>query len=369
MLHLQPARVAAQLHERALLAAGLAVHDSVVDVSLLQPATHRLLRDTEVDSDLGPAQAARRAARTTSRLELGGNFPGTLTSFLQNLVPQMECQPTLQQSRRRKETQHRPRGASLYVVTMYSALRDRIGRVDARNRLHRLRPLKLESPPRAHDGLFEVDQWAISEIVLRKIVPAVGIRPFPLNELMLMTSVIAWVRPSHVFEWGTNVGKSARVFHEASRAVRLKTAIHSVDLPDDVDHGEHPRSSRGVLVRGLTNVHLHQGDGVETSLRILAEERPTRPLFFIDGDHSYESVRRELTAVLDAAPGASVLLHDTFWQVPAAGYNVGPADALQEVLAERPDYTTFTPDLGLPGMTLVCERLSLRRDADGPSRG
>lgn len=243
-----------------------------------------------------------------------------------------------------------------------------MGRVDARSRLHRLRPLKSVPAPPSHDGLFEVDQWAISEIVLRKIVPAVGIRPFPLNELMLMTSVIAWVRPSHVFEWGTNVGKSARVFHEASRAVRLETAIHSVDLPDDVDHGEHPRSSRGVLVRGLPNVHLHQGDGVETSLRILAEARPTRPLFFIDGDHSYDSVRRELTAVLDAAPDASVLLHDTFWQVPAAGYNVGPAEALQEVLEDRPQCATFTPDLGLPGMTLVCERLSLRRDAKGPSR-
>jgi cephalosporin hydroxylase len=203
---------------------------------------------------------------------------------------------------------------------------------------------------------IEVDQWVVSQIVLRKLVPAVGIHPFPLNELMLMTSAVAWFQPSHIFEWGTHVGRSARVFYEAASALRLTVEIHSIDLPDEIDHVEHPHGERGRMVRGLERVTLHQGDGIDTAMTIFDKTSPRRALFFVDGDHSFGSVERELTRILTRAPGSAILLHDTFWQSPDSGYNVGPAAAMRQVLTNYPDYVAFSPDLGLPGMTLVSRR-------------
>jgi hypothetical protein len=220
-----------------------------------------------------------------------------------------------------------------------------------RRRRRLQRPVPQAVPHRF--GEPEVDQWVLSEVVLRRIVPTVGVHPFPLNELLLMVSAVSWFRPSHIFEWGTHIGKSARVFYEATRTLDIPAVIHSVDLPDHHEHAEHPHHKRGQMVRGLTAVHLHQGDGLDVSLALYRCERPRPALFFVDGDHGYESVHRELTGILDAAPEAAVLLHDTFWQRPQSGYNVGPNRAIGDVLASRIGYRTFSPDLGLPGMTLV----------------
>ena len=57
--------------------------------------------------------------------------------------------------------------------------------------------------------------------------------------------------------------------------------------------------------------------------------RPKRPLFFVDGDHAYESVREELTQIFSTVPDASALAHDTFFQSAESNYNVGPARAWQ----------------------------------------
>ncbi|MDQ3112117.1 MAG: hypothetical protein M3R17_19715, partial [Bacteroidota bacterium] len=62
---------------------------------------------------------------------------------------------------------------------------------------------------------FEVNNWVVSEFVIDKLVPAVGMHPFPINELMLMTASVCRFKPELIFEWGTNIGKSARVFYEA----------------------------------------------------------------------------------------------------------------------------------------------------------
>ena len=53
-------------------------------------------------------RSPRRATRTTSRLNSGGNFLGTATSFQRDLVPQMECQPARQQSLRVRSTRNHP---------------------------------------------------------------------------------------------------------------------------------------------------------------------------------------------------------------------------------------------------------------------
>ncbi|MBU0568949.1 MAG: glycosyltransferase [Patescibacteria group bacterium] len=202
---------------------------------------------------------------------------------------------------------------------------------------------------------FEVNNWTISRFVIKKLIPIVGFRPFPLNELSLMVSVVCFFRPTHIFEWGTHIGKSARIFYETAKYFNIPVKIHSVDLPDDIFHVEHPGYQRGKLVKRLKNIFLHQGDGLNKSLEIIKNiSDEFRPLFYIDGDHSYESVKRELMGIMVSAPNATILLHDTFYQSAESHYNIGPWKAINEMVSS-PDnqYKKIELNTGLPGMTLL----------------
>ena len=204
---------------------------------------------------------------------------------------------------------------------------------------------------------FEVNNIVLSEFVLAKLVSVVGTNPYPLNELMLMAGAVCRFRPTHVFEWGTNVGASARVFFETARQFKIPLEIHSIDLPDHIAHVEHPGSSRGRLVRNKPGVSLHLGDGLETSLSIYRKlPAGTRALFFVDGDHSFKSVRHELDSILKHVQAPIVLLHDTFYQSSDSGYNTGPYQAVKDVLETQVANITFktiVANTGLPGMTLI----------------
>lgn len=218
--------------------------------------------------------------------------------------------------------------------------------------------------PNPNGSEFEVNNWVISQFVVRKLLPIVGYSPFPLNEQILMVAAVCSLRPTHIFEWGTNIGKSARIFHEVCKEFNNDAEIHSVDLPDDAEHIEHPKENRGTLVRGLAGVKLHQGDGLETSLQILSQHRASEvsPLFFIDGDHTYESVRHELEEIIDRVPTANILLHDTFFQSEDSGYNVGPYRAMEAVLGEKShSLRIVSQNIGLPGMTLLWQPGSTNR--------
>jgi len=206
-----------------------------------------------------------------------------------------------------------------------------------------------------HCGEFEVNNWLVSEFVLNTLVPIVGVHPFPLNELVLMVAAVCRLKPDRIYEWGTHLGKSARVFYETARHFGLDVEIHSVDLPDHVIHQEHPGHQRGMLVKGLQDVHLHQGDGLSVCLDIQAQAATTKQtLIFIDGDHSYASVRRELAGIMTGIPEAHILLHDTFFQSYESGYNVGPYRAISEAITETDvRYRLLSTQTGLPGMTLL----------------
>jgi hypothetical protein len=227
----------------------------------------------------------------------------------------------------------------------------------AKKLLSRLRHPPRDVAPNPGSSDFEVNNWLISEFVLSRLVPVVGVHPYPLNELVLMAGAVCRFRPTHVFEWGTNVGASARIFYETGRHFGIPIEIHSIDLPADVAHVEQPGSRRGRLVKGKAGVVLHLGDGLETSLAIYRTlPKGARVLFFVDGDHSYESVRRELAAIVDQVAEPLVLLHDTFFQSADSGYNVGPHLAIRDVLGGLPDgkrLQTMQTKTGLPGMTLV----------------
>lgn len=201
---------------------------------------------------------------------------------------------------------------------------------------------------------FEVDNWLISDFLVRKLIPVVGTHPYPVAELNLMVSAVSRLKPQQIFEWGTNIGKSARIFYETAKQFGIQLEIHSIDLPDNLEHAEHPKSSRGRMVKGCPGVSLYQADGLTKSIEIYRRHPDNRTLVFIDGDHSYESVRRELAGIVEAMPRAAILLHDTFYQSEQSGYNVGPYKAVEELLAAIPGrYRVMSTITGLPGMTLL----------------
>lgn len=206
---------------------------------------------------------------------------------------------------------------------------------------------------------LELDKWVISDFVSEVLLPTVGTRPYPLDELVLMASAACALRPTHIFEWGTHHGKSARVFWETTERFSIPSKIISIDLPDDVHHEEHPGAGRGEYVRGKGRIELLQGDGLELALgRCRGLGTRSKPLFFLDGDHSYESVLRELSGITKEVPTAAILLHDTFYQSSDSGYNVGPHEAIGKVLSGsvRKRYERLDTILGLPGMTLLHPR-------------
>jgi cephalosporin hydroxylase len=206
-----------------------------------------------------------------------------------------------------------------------------------------------------HFTEFEVDKWVVSDFVANRLIPIVGTHPYPLDELLLMAAALCRLKPTHIFEWGTHVGKSARIFFETSKAFGIATEIHSIDLPDASEHPEHPGHKRGLLVKDIPEVRLHQGDGLEESMKICKQLRDkAQPLFFLDGDHEYASVMRELVEIMTRLPDASILVHDTFYQSAESGYNIGPHRAITDALTSTPNrYKEISTNIGLPGMTLL----------------
>lgn len=201
---------------------------------------------------------------------------------------------------------------------------------------------------------FEVNNWLISDFIVKKLVPVSGTHPYPIMELNLMVAAVCRLKPQQVFEWGTNIGKSARIFHETGKHFRIHLHVHSIDLPDDVEHGEHPRSDRGYMVKGFSDVTLYQADGLAKAIELYQKTPEYRTLVFIDGDHSYESVYRELNGVIQNMPNANIMLHDTFFQSEGSGYNIGPYKAVLDTLAIMPGkYRVMSTTTGLPGMTLL----------------
>jgi|GEM_PF-314577 cephalosporin hydroxylase len=210
-----------------------------------------------------------------------------------------------------------------------------------------------------HSGKeFEVRMWTISEFILKKLIPVVGVHPFPLNELSLMISAVCRIRPSHIFEWGTNIGVSARIFYETVQYFRIDSEIHTIDLPDDERHVEHPGQRRGAFVKAIKKVQMHQGDGAETALKLWnASAQKGQPLFFLDGDHQYETVIRELRIIFRDVASANFLIHDTLYQTEESNYNIGPFLAIEDFLKKVPDrFCRIDEHLGLPGMTLLYQK-------------
>lgn len=130
------------------------------------------------------------------------------------------------------------------------------------------------------------------------------------DEITFFAETLFELAPSHIFEWGTNVGASARIFYELARVGAFACEVHTTEHPDHATH-DHPGGRCGQLLKDC-RVWMHTGDGLRRSLAeyaILGE--PTRVLFFVDGDHSYDAVTRELEGIAEVVPTAVIIVHDT----------------------------------------------------------
>lgn len=203
-----------------------------------------------------------------------------------------------------------------------------------------------------HDGQrpqhLETDKWALSSAV-NTLVGIVGVHPYPIDELFLMAAAYEYHRPAIVIDIGTHHGKSARIWHELGHLCSHDAVVHTIDLCDP-DHPENPGEQWGKYIRNLP-VQKHLGDGCEVATRLIAAQPDANYLLFLDGDHSLETVRRELM-LADAITEGCLLLHDTFYQ-PNATYNHGPYEAIQECLARRSFVQVIHQHAGLPGMTYL----------------
>lgn len=207
----------------------------------------------------------------------------------------------------------------------------------------------------AFDGkLFEVNNWVVSKFILKQLVPIVGIKPFPLPELQLLTAATIYFKPTHIFDWGTHVGKAARIFWEIKKAFMIPFVQYSIDLPDTVDHPEHPHKLRGKMIKKMPEINQLDGDGVTEALRVYKQLNDSNPLFFLDGDHEYKTVKRELHQLHKYVKKPVIIVHDTFFQTKKSHYNVGPHRAIVEFIQKEPNtYQVIELNLGLPGMTLL----------------
>jgi cephalosporin hydroxylase len=197
--------------------------------------------------------------------------------------------------------------------------------------------------------LLEADKWALSEVVIDRLVPIVGVRPYPLDELLLMATAFQYHLPDVVIDIGTHVGKSARIWFELARYFQSGTTVHTVDKCDP-NHPEYPGSSLGKFIRG-TPVKQHVQDGYACACDLIAENPTAGFLIFLDSDHEYQNVRRELELVKKIQRGC-LLVHDTFYQ-PGSHYNHGPYLAIQDCVVEAPVRQVFHLQTGLPGMSYL----------------
>ncbi len=135
-----------------------------------------------------------------------------------------------------------------------------------------------------------------------------GIPGYGEDEIAFMEETILLCPPHLIGDWGTNRGSSARIFYELTAYYHIACEVHTVDLPGVLAPNDHPGHTWGEFIKD-TGVIWHEGDGVTEALLYSVEIG--QPLFFLDGDHSYENVYREIRMIHRVRPEATMLLHDT----------------------------------------------------------
>jgi hypothetical protein len=163
-----------------------------------------------------------------------------------------------------------------------------------------------------------------------------GVLGYTPAEIRFVYATMAELRPDWLCEWGTNVGHSARLFHEARVALELDCELHSVDSlaePPVLRPADEGRR-RGEMAWGY-GVNWYVGDGAEVAVRLYARTARSRPLLFLDSNHEEAEVYTHLSLLGDEIPEAVLLVHDA-----CLARHGEPERALRRFLAEHPGYET-----------------------------
>jgi hypothetical protein len=117
------------------------------------------------------------------------------------------------------------------------------------------------------------------------------------GERMALEGILSAVKPALALEIGTASGGSL------ARTATHSTEVHSFDLADPADPDAHP------------NVTFHRGDSHVLLPEWLAETRAAGRVVdyaLVDGDHSAEGARRDVTDILESGCFRGVMLaHDS----------------------------------------------------------
>jgi hypothetical protein len=130
---------------------------------------------------------------------------------------------------------------------------------------------------------------------------------YPFLDLTTLATVSKFVKPLRIFEFGTYVGRSAKVLLQNARS---NSELITVDLP----HDQHPeRIDIGRDVRNgpeAARITFLSGDSKTLDL---SKWYGTCQLVYIDGDHSYEGVKSDTeNAFRLVAPEGGWLLWDDY---------------------------------------------------------
>jgi hypothetical protein len=142
-----------------------------------------------------------------------------------------------------------------------------------------------------------------------------------LPERLLLYALVRGLRPERSLEIGTHFGGSTTIICAALDDIGLGRLI-CVDpnplVPETIWAGV---GHRAVLLRGYSPDAL---------VEAYTEAGGDFQFVFIDGDHTYDGVIRDVSGVLEVvAPGAHLLFHDShYWEV---------TNAIDECLRRWPD--------------------------------
>jgi predicted O-methyltransferase YrrM len=159
-----------------------------------------------------------------------------------------------------------------------------------------------------------VKQWTAAEIVElslgNPVLETIQVR----SELLRFAEIVANLKPKTLLEIGTNKGGTLCIL---SRLATPDAVIISLDLPGG-DFGGGYKGYHASIFKHFTRenqkIHLLRGDShsvdMETAVREIVGNGKL-DLLFIDGDHTYEGVKKDFESYLDLVrPGGVIAFHD-----------------------------------------------------------
>jgi predicted O-methyltransferase YrrM len=163
--------------------------------------------------------------------------------------------------------------------------------------------------------LRRTQQWDARAIVDFSLANPV-IRPIQVrSELQQFAEIAAKLKPKIVMEIGTNYGGTLCIL---SRLAAHDATIISVDLPDGEFGGGYKWFHIPIFKffrYAQQKLHLLRGDShsseMSAGVRDIIGHNRKIDLLFIDGDHSYEGVKKDFDNYADLVrPGGIVAFHD-----------------------------------------------------------